>query len=222
MHLSLGQIIIVAILLWAVDRYIDRKIQTWTDYYLHQYSHSSSSSHRRPVQNFATLSGTNEGTRTAQSIRNGLDPLYHTSALDNPSFPLMPPVAPQQNWVANQQQRYYLEQQSSAPQEPPRASCLGESNTGFQPITASNVGYLSSLRCDEGSRSSTIMPITADNSPVGMGNGIHQAVELTPQQMATRNQDSLYLQRYIDQLDDTSGAEATQNFLPYTARWGNH
>ncbi len=111
-------------------------------------------------------------------------------------------------------------------QEPERAVCVGQN---FQPITAPNAPYTTSLRPTNDAMllsptmhsSSTLMPLGADSFPCGMGNGIGQTQSLTPQEIQARSQTSHAhaVQNYMRSLDDERNP--ANDFIPFTRQWSS-
>lgn len=226
MQVTLGQIFMICIVLYALDKYLDYKAKSWIDYYLEVQGVQGSPPRRlegfapwpHPEQQslgasdyYSAVAGVN-GT---PNIRSSLQPLYNAGP---PALSL-----PQQQWNTHMQMEQEKQRAIQGPthlfaanMEPQRAAC-----PTFHPITSHDVPYTVSLHPKDGdfSHSCNIRPLGADIFPLGMSNGITQAQELSPQEIAKRNADGAFVDEYIRSLDDRTSTQASQDFLPYTAVW---
>lgn len=107
-------------------------------------------------------------------------------------------------------------------QEPVRATCVGPT---FQPITAPNAPYATSLRPIDNDllspSSAAIRPLGADSYPCGMGNGVGQTQPLTSEEIQARNESShsYAVQHYMRSLDDERNP--ANDFIPFTRQWSS-
>lgn len=233
MRFTFEQIAIVGIAIYVLNKYLDYKVETWMEYYLHRKQqmlqrteHFSSLS---PAQNHNTRFYSTDDMEARDKLSclprgpytQHLEPLYNNTpgggVATNQMLPLQDSL---QSWQATSSMVAPMNVRNASAMEPERAVCIGQA---FQPITSPNVPYTTSLRPIEESTNTvrpSFAPLSADGYPCGMSGGVHETALLSSEQMTARSRrrdGEIY--RYMQELDDPYGPNPAEALTPFTKQW---
>ncbi len=244
MHFTFEQIAIIGIALYVLNRYLDYKVESWMEYYLHRKQEalprtdhfsplSSSEREEHAAMNHRFYRNGVEETRDLSSYlprgpyTQDLEPLYNTtvSTGEGMTSQMDPLQDPLQAWQSTLSMAPVVQTQANIlPLEPERAVCIGQT---FQPISSPDGSYTTSLRPIEdnkpmeiGNVSGNIRPLGADHYPSGMSGGLHETSLLSNEQMVSRSRKrdgEIY--RYMQELDDPYGVNPAEALTPFTKQW---